>query len=99
MSYTVIFTPESEAQLTELYRYIAAASSPEVAARYTDSIVAYCESLQSLPHRGIQRDDIRPGLRITSELSSICFRLEFYRPSVTIFCGALDEPQESTKQP
>jgi plasmid stabilization system protein ParE len=32
MSYTVIFTPESEAQLTELYRYIAAASSPEVAA-------------------------------------------------------------------
>jgi plasmid stabilization system protein ParE len=35
-SYTVIFTPESEAQLTELYRYIAAASSPEVAARYTD---------------------------------------------------------------
>ena len=47
MSYTVIFTPESEAQLTELYRYIAAASSPEVAARYTDSIVTYCESLQS----------------------------------------------------
>ena len=30
MSYTVIFTPESEAQLTELYRHIAAASSPEV---------------------------------------------------------------------
>jgi toxin ParE1/3/4 len=66
MPYTVIFTPESEAQLTELYRYIAAASSPEVAARFTDSIVKYCESLQSLPHRGIQRDDIRPGLRITS---------------------------------
>jgi toxin ParE1/3/4 len=44
MSYTVIFTPESEAQLTELYRYIAAASSPELAARYTDSIVTYCES-------------------------------------------------------
>ena len=38
MSYTVIFTPESEAQLTELYRYIAAASSPEVAARSTNSI-------------------------------------------------------------
>ena len=66
MSYTVIFTPESEAQLTELYRYIAAASSPEVAARYTDSVVTYCESLQALPLRGIQRDDIRPGLRITN---------------------------------
>ena len=37
-----------------------------MAARYTNSIVTYCESLQTLPHRGIQRDDIRPGLRITS---------------------------------
>jgi plasmid stabilization system protein ParE len=44
MSHTVIFTPESQAQLTELYRYIAAASSPDVASRYTDSIVTYCES-------------------------------------------------------
>jgi plasmid stabilization system protein ParE len=58
MPYTVIYTPESEAQVTELYRYISAASSPEVAARYTDSILTYCESLQSLPYRGIQRDDI-----------------------------------------
>ncbi len=66
MSYPVIFTPEAEAQLIELYRYIATAASPEVAARYTNSIVAYCESLHTLPHRGIQRDDIRPGLRITS---------------------------------
>lgn len=59
MSCPVIFTPEAEAQLTELYRYIASAASPEVAARYTNSIVTYCESLQTLPHRGIQRDDIR----------------------------------------
>jgi hypothetical protein len=33
---------------------------------YTNSIVTYCESLHTLPHRGIQRDDIRPGLRTTS---------------------------------
>jgi toxin ParE1/3/4 len=66
MSYPVIFTPEAEAQLTELYHYIAAAASPEVAAHYTNSIVTYCESLQTLPHRGTQRNDIRPGLRITS---------------------------------
>jgi plasmid stabilization system protein ParE len=37
-----------------------------VATHYTNSIVTYCESLQALPLRGIQRDDIRPGLRITS---------------------------------
>jgi toxin ParE1/3/4 len=39
MSHKVIFTPEAEAQLIELYRYIAAAESPEVVARYTNSIV------------------------------------------------------------
>ena len=81
MSYTVIFTPDSVAQLTELYRYIAAASSPEVAARYTDSIVTYCESLQSLPHRGIQRDDIRPGLRITSYRKRVVILTEDLRPN------------------
>jgi plasmid stabilization system protein ParE len=29
MSYTVVFTPEAEEQLAALYRYIAAAASPE----------------------------------------------------------------------
>ena len=66
MSYKVVFTPEAEAQLIELYGYIATAESPEVTARYTNSIVTYCETLKTLPHRGIQRDDIRPGLRITN---------------------------------
>ena len=33
MSPSVVFTPEAEDQLAELYRYIAAAGSPEVAAR------------------------------------------------------------------
>ena len=66
MPYTVIFTPEAQEQLVALYRYIAAAASPETAERYTSSIVTYCEGLQSFPHRGSQRDDIRPGLRVTN---------------------------------
>ena len=45
MSYTVIFTPEAEAQLVELYEYIAAKASPEIAARFADGIMTYCESL------------------------------------------------------
>jgi toxin ParE1/3/4 len=65
MPYIVVFTPEAEAQLTELYGYIAVTASPDIAARYTDAIVTYCESLRAFPHRGISRDDIRPGLRIT----------------------------------
>jgi toxin ParE1/3/4 len=66
VSYTVVFTPEAEAQLVELYSYIATEASPEIAARFTDGIVAYCESLGTFPYRGNRREDIRPGLRVTS---------------------------------
>ena len=63
MTLSVVFTPEAEEQLVELYRYVAAAGSPETTARYTDSIVTFCEGLATFPHRGRARDDIRPGLR------------------------------------
>jgi len=58
---SVVFTPEAEEQLVDLYRYIAAAGSPEAAARYTDSIVTFCEELAAFPYQGRARDDIRPG--------------------------------------
>ena len=73
MTYQVVFAPEAEDQLAQLYRYIADHSSADVAARYTESIVTYCEGLRVFPHRGNQRDDIRPGLRLSS-----------YRKRVTI---------------
>ncbi|WP_263385572.1 type II toxin-antitoxin system RelE/ParE family toxin [Granulicella arctica] len=66
MPYTVVFTPEAEAQLLELYGYLAVEASPETAARFTDGIVTYCESLSTFPLRGTRRDDVRLGLRITS---------------------------------
>jgi plasmid stabilization system protein ParE len=65
MNYGIVFSPEASEQLAGLYRYIAEAASPDTAARYTDAIVSYCESLTTYPHRGTQRDDVRPGLRIT----------------------------------
>lgn len=51
MSRSVVFTPEADDQLVELYRYISAAGSTEIAARYTEAIVAYCEELAAFPHR------------------------------------------------
>ncbi len=66
MSYRVVFSPEAEQQLTALHRYIAAAASPDIAARYTEAIVSYCESLRTFPLRGTKRDDVRFGLRITN---------------------------------
>jgi plasmid stabilization system protein ParE len=66
MSYRVVFSPEAQEQLAELYRYIAEAASPDIAAQYTEAIVSYCESLRTFSLRGTRRDDVRPGLRITN---------------------------------
>ncbi|MBO9538531.1 type II toxin-antitoxin system RelE/ParE family toxin [Herbaspirillum sp.] len=66
MNYRVVFSPETLEQLAELYRYIAEAASPDVAAQYTEALVSHCESLSTLPLRGTQRDDVRPGLRMTN---------------------------------
>jgi plasmid stabilization system protein ParE len=66
MSYRVAFSPEAQEQLADLYRYIAEAASPDIAAQYTEAIVSYCESLRTFPLRGSRRDDVRPGLRITN---------------------------------
>ncbi|MCG1042059.1 type II toxin-antitoxin system RelE/ParE family toxin [Mycetohabitans sp. B8] len=65
MNYRVVFSPEVQAQLVELFRYIADVASPDMAARYTEAIVSYCESLSTFPLRSIKRDDIRSGLRLT----------------------------------
>lgn len=62
--YRLVFRPEALHQLQSLYDYIADAGSPETAARYTESVVAYCETLTEFPNRGIPRNDIHPGLRI-----------------------------------
>lgn len=63
--YAVLFTPEAQQQLLDLYRYIAQHGSPLTAQRYTDAIISTCESLARFPMRGVARDDIRPGLRLT----------------------------------
>ena len=65
-SYAVVFAPEAQDNLVELYTYIADRASPVVAKRYTNAIVESCERLATLPYQGMRRDDLRPGLRITN---------------------------------
>ena len=64
-TYTVVFSPEAQDQLVHLYRYIANAASSKTAEDYTEAIVSECESLAVFPHRGTQRSDVSPGLRVT----------------------------------
>ncbi len=66
MIYSVRYAPEAQAQLDALEDYISQSGSPDVAARYVDAIVAYCDRLATFPKRGIQRDDLIPGLHITN---------------------------------
>ncbi|MGK3143974.1 type II toxin-antitoxin system RelE/ParE family toxin [Pantoea sp. C2G6] len=65
MLYRVVFAPEAQEQLAELYRYIAQAATPYTALSFTENIIDYCESLALFPYRGNSRDDLLPGLRIT----------------------------------
>ena len=93
MNHQVVFSPEALEQLAELYRYIAEAASPDVAAHYTEAIVSYCESLCRFPLRGTQRDDVRPGLRITNykKRTVIAFDVDADRVSIIgIFYGGQD---------
>ena len=93
MNYRVVFSPEAEEQLAELYAYIAIAASPNIAARYTEAIVSYCESLRTFPHRGAIRDDIRPGLRIThyKKRTVIAFSVDAGQVSILgVFYGGQD---------
>ena len=65
MSYRVVFAPEASDQLEQLFLYIAERSSLTIAERYTGAVVETCEGLALFPLRGVPREDIRPGLRLT----------------------------------
>jgi toxin ParE1/3/4 len=93
MKYRVVFSPEAEEQLIHLYNHIATAASPNIAARYTEAVVSYCESLCSFPLRGTMREDIRPGLRIThyKKRTIIAFYVEAQQVFILgIFYGGQD---------
>ncbi len=64
MAVTVRFRPAAEADLIELYGYIAERSGRARAGDYIDRIEAACLSLADFPERGTRRDDLRPGLRV-----------------------------------
>lgn len=92
----VVFAPEAEQQLLDLYRYIAAAASPETAARYTEALISHCEKLVTLPERGTRRDEIRRGLRITHyrKRTSIAFTV---RPDRIEILGVFHAGRDYTK--
>ncbi|MGH8124824.1 MAG: type II toxin-antitoxin system RelE/ParE family toxin [Rhodanobacteraceae bacterium] len=95
MTYTVALSPQARDQLVALNAYIAAAASPTVADRYTDAIAEFCFSLATFPERGLCRDDVRPGVRVTNyrRRAVIAFAIDAESEQVSIlgvFYGGQD---------
>ena len=90
---TVVFSPESEAQIVALYEYIAANASPTTAEGYTGALVERCERLGETPLAGVARDDIRRGLRLTFFRRRVAIAYSVAAKAVTvlaIFYGGQD---------
>jgi toxin ParE1/3/4 len=91
--YHVVFSPEAEEQIAALYHYVSDAASPGVAAGFIEAIISHCETLNTFPLRGISRNDIRPGLRITNYKKRviIAFDVDSDRVSILgVFYGGQD---------
>jgi Arc/MetJ-type ribon-helix-helix transcriptional regulator/plasmid stabilization system protein ParE len=68
----VIFTPEAQAHLDEIFDYIAE-SSPIAAQRFVSAIVDYCMTFELFPQRGTKRDDLlRSSYRIPTPRYDRC---------------------------
>jgi toxin ParE1/3/4 len=93
VKYKISFRPQAEADLFDLYRYIAAQSGHQVAGQYIDRIETACLALERFPERGTRRDDIRPGLRTVGFERSATIAFRVVRREVVIvrvFYGGRD---------
>jgi toxin ParE1/3/4 len=59
----VVFAETAEADLDEIFAWIADRAGEQVALGYTERIERFCREFSSFPQRGTMRDDLRPGLR------------------------------------
>jgi toxin ParE1/3/4 len=87
------FRPLAEADLLELYDYIARHAGRTVAGGYIDRIEAACMALETFPERGTRRDDIYPGLRTMGfeRRATIVFRIVASEVTIIrIFYGGRD---------
>jgi len=63
VSYTVVVAATAAHQLAAIRDYIADAADLDTASAFVEAIVDHCQGLETFPHRGSLRDDLRPGLR------------------------------------
>lgn len=64
MTHEVVFAPEAQLDLLDLYDMVAEGGGGERALAYVERIQAACLRLAVFPERGTRRDDVRRGLRV-----------------------------------
>lgn len=84
--YASSYAPSAEADLANLYDYIAERASESIARNYINRIQDECESLAHTPMRGTIRDELGPNLRSIGfeRRATILFRVERKVRKVTV---------------
>ena len=62
--YRVIVSAQAEADFDSLFAFIADNAGKTVAKRFIARLHAFCARLANAPHRGANRGDLMPGLRL-----------------------------------
>ena len=84
--FKVIFSPDAEKQIIDLFYYIADIASVEIADKYISGLITYCEKLNVFPIRGLLRNDVRLGLRVTNykKRTVIAFTIDTIGKTVSV---------------
>jgi toxin ParE1/3/4 len=64
MKFKVRMAEGAEADLNQIYDYLASQASPETASAYVDRILEFLGRFDVFPNRGTVRDDLQKGLRV-----------------------------------
>lgn len=84
MAHRIVFAPEAQADLLELYDIIARSGGEERALAYIERIETSCLGLATFPERGTRRHDIRPGLRVIGFAQRVAIVFHVTTMTVTI---------------
>ena len=99
ISRSVIFAPEAQDDLFNIYNQISAKAGIEVGFAYTERLEAYCRHFDFASQRGHLREDIRSGLRIVGfeRRVTIAFTVEEFSVNIIrLFYGGRDWETELT---
>jgi toxin ParE1/3/4 len=87
---SVVFTPEAQDDLIQLYDWIAHRAGSAIALGYVERVEAFCLGLDVASERGTLRSDVRPGLRVTGfeRRSTIAFTVSDDEVTILRYYGA-----------